>query len=297
MLERLYQNKQSILKKSQEFFLNSNSLTPKIGCELEFFLFEKDELKPVNSNVRDDFIFELKEKTAEKFPLIYQIEKEQGESQIEVKTTFDADLENVCGQIEESKKFIKNFAQDKKIQASFISQPFTTDCGSALQFNISLHDSKDKNLFEFDEKILKNSIAGLLQNTDAMMIFLAPRFEDYERFSFETNRELFRKGKFTAPVNLSFGADNRTCAIRVPKLNRLEYRIAAADADPFLSISTILLSMSDGIENSLKPEQQIFGNAFDGQYQIKNFCKNLEEAEEKFFGEKNFIREKLEKFL
>ena len=41
-----------------------------------------------------------------------------------------------------------------------------------------------------------------------------------ENFS-TANVELFKKGKFTAPVNLSFGNDNRTCAIRVPAARKM----------------------------------------------------------------------------
>jgi glutamine synthetase len=135
-----------------------------------------------------------------------------------------------------------------------------------------------------------------------MMIFLAPQEEDYQRFSLEINRELFKKGKFTAPTNLSFGADNRTCAIRIPTTKkdqpnskRLEYRIASANADTVLCLSSILLALSQ--KQAPESFKQIFGNAFDEQYKVKNFCQTLKNAEEKFFAEENFIRKKMLGFL
>lgn len=291
MLKKFYLNKKEILKKSQEFFLNSNSLIPKIGCELEFFLFEEKSQKPASQEVVNDFIFEL-----QKF---YVTEKERGISQIEIKTNFTSDLISLCEELEDCKNHVTKLAENKNLEASFLAQPFSDDCGSALQFNISLHDEKDSNLFSSDKNLLKNHASSLLTSTNGMMIFLAPNSEDYQRFSFELNRQLFKNGKFPAPVNLSFGADNRTCAIRIPTLSkekpnkRLEYRLAAVGADPWLCISAILLAMT---QNKKPHFEQIFGNAFDVQYQLKNFCKNLQEAEENFWHEENFICKKFKEF-
>ncbi len=291
MLKSLYENKREILKKAQDYFLNSSSLILKIGCELEFFLLQKNGQVFEDQGLLADLILELKEKLTKNFPLIYQVEKEQGASQIEIKTSFTPDLTRLCEEIEGAKNLVKNFAEARNLTASFASQPFEDDCGSALQFNISLHQ-EEENIFESDAEILKNVAAGLLKKTNEMMIFLAPKEEDYVRFSFATNRNLFKQGKFTAPVNLSFGYDNRTCAIRIPKSKigkRLEYRIAASDADPFLAIATISLAIIFGINDKKSDFKQIHGNAFDEQYQLKNFCKNLDEAREFFLKEDNFF--------
>ena len=270
-----------ILKNSWEYFCNSNSLIPKIGCELEFFLLEASADEVLN------FIAELQQKN-------WQVEKERGATQIEIKTDFTADLEALCIELEEKKTFIKNLAAEKNLIASFAAQPFLDDCGSALQFNISLHDSGDKNVFATDEKILQNSINSLLGFTNQMLIFFAPRKEDYLRFSRELNRKIFQKGKFPAPVNLSFGNNNRTCAIRIKKTEsgkRLEYRIACADANPQLCISALLLALSKKSNEEFMPT---FGNAFEEKFQLKNLCQSLEEAEEEFRKEENFIRDFLD---
>jgi len=308
MLEELYQNKQIILKKSQEFFSNSNSFIPKIGCELEFFLLEKNLSALENQDFLADLISELKLDLIKNYSLIYQVEKERGASQVEVKTMFTADLANLCQELESAKNFIKDFASKKNLIASFASQPFSDDCGSALQFSISMHDENGKNIFEDDKNLLKNSASKILAATNSMMILLAPKAEDYARFSFDLNRDLFKRGKFTAPVNLSFGADNRTCAIRIPALKkedvsdfkygrRIEYRTAAADADPSLIISAILLAISTQIKTEEVQFEQIFGNAFDEKYLLKNLCQNVKEAEKFFLHEENFIRKKFNEFL
>jgi glutamine synthetase len=288
MIQKFYLNQEKILKNSQEFFSNSNSHTIKIGCELEFFLFEENSQKPAALDVVDDFILQLKE--------FYNVEKERGISQIEIKTDFTSDLFLLCNELENCKKHLRELAKNKNLEASFLAQPFLDDCGSALQFNISLHDESGKNLFLTDEKLLKNCAASLLLATNSMMIFLAPEEKDYQRFDFELNKKLFQNGKFPAPINLSFGADNRTCAIRIPagKNKRLEYRLAAAGANPWLCISAILFALAQNHDANF---EQIFGNAFDSQYDLKNFCKNLKEAEEIFFMSENFLRKKLENGL
>ena len=288
MLQTYILNQEKILKKSLEFFLNSSSLTPKIGCELEFFLFEENSNQPANSDHVDDFILEL-----QKF---YNVERERGISQIEIKTNFTSDLAQLCRDLENCKNHIQQLAERRSRRASFASQPFDNDCGNALQFNLSLHDAADKNLFSLDDNLLKNSAFSLLSATEFMMCFLAPQQQDYERFSHSLNRELFRLGKFGAPINLSFGADNRSCAIRIPAITkdkpnkRLEYRLAAAGANPWLCISAILIALT---QQKTEDFEQIFGNAFDDQYNLKKFPQSLAEAEEKFFSEENFIRKKI----
>lgn len=292
MLEQLYATKQEILKKTQSFFLNSSSLILKIGCELEFFLLDENGAALENQGLMLDLMSQIKVELVKNFSLIYQVEKEQGKSQVEIKTVFTADLPRLCEEIVAAKELVRNFAREKNLIASFAAQPFIDDCGSALQFNISLHQG-DENIFDSDE-ILRKTAAALLEKTNEMMVFLAPKEEDYLRFSFEINRNLFRQGKFTAPVNLSFGADNRTCAIRVVKGEsgkRLEYRIAAANADLYLAIAAISLVILSGINGGEVNIDQLHGNAFDEQYQIKSFCKTLDESQECFLKEGSFFKE------
>ncbi len=289
MLDR----REEILNNTINHFLNSSLPTIKIGCELEFFLLQKNHQPILNSEFLLKLISDLKENLTAKFSLIYQVEKEQGDSQIELKTTFTSDLKKLCSEIELAKIFISNFAKERNLIESFAAQPFQNDCGNALQFNISLHEN-EQNIFDFDKEFLQKIAGSLLAKTNEMLIILAPNKEDYFRFNVETNLNLFRNKKFTAPINLSFGSDNRTCAIRIPAGKnsvRLEYRVASANANPFLAISAILLAIADGVnckyENDFK---QIHGNAFDEQYSLKNLCGNIEQATDLFLKEDNIFK-------
>ena len=72
---------------------------------------------------------------------------------------------------------------------------------------------------------------------------------------------------FWAPTNPTWGVENRTCALRVvpgsQSSQRLEYRVAAADANPYLALAAALMSGLHGIEKGLEPTEMVVGNAYD----------------------------------
>lgn len=279
MLERFYLNQEKILEKSLNYFKNSSSNQIKVGVELEFFLFDLDE-NPASQIAINNFILEF----SKNCDLI--IEKERGISQIEVKTDFSADLISLCREIENCKKLIKKIAKKQNLIANFLAKPIKGDCASALQFNISAHDENGTNLFLENKLLIKNFSNSLLAKTNEILAILSPTKNCFERFDLNENINLFKAGKFTAPINLSFGCNNRSCAIRL-KNNRLEYRVASSNANPFLSIAAILLILS---ENSNQEFQEVFGNAFDEKYNLKPILKNQKDALKLFNLEENFVR-------
>ena len=71
---------------------------------------------------------------------------------------------------------------------------------------------------------------------------------------------------FWAPTSATWGVENRTTALRVipggPSSQRVEYRIAAADINPYLGIAVAIGSGLHGIENRIEPDPMIEGNAY-----------------------------------
>lgn len=262
----------------------------KVGCELEFYLLDLD-LEIADSFLVDDFISELKKINF--LSAICEVKKERGQSQIEISTIAYDDLENLCNDLDCIKKLIFETAKKLNSSLSFKGQLVDNDCGSSLQFNISLVDSLANNIFLKNPKLINLFSSLLLDYTDEMLYLLAPNCDDYRRFDIEINKKLFDMGKFCAPINLSFGNDNRSCAIRIPKCDnkenrRIEYRIASASANHWLSLSSILIALAQAKhQKNLYP--QIFGNASDEIYNIKNFIKNFQLAREKFFNKENII--------
>jgi glutamine synthetase len=68
-----------------------------------------------------------------------------------------------------------------------------------------------------------------------------------------------------APLNASWGFENRTCAIRaIPgsaKSTRLEYRQTAADINPYVAMATVLAAGLWGIEQKKEPPAVVEGDA------------------------------------
>jgi glutamine synthetase len=73
-----------------------------------------------------------------------------------------------------------------------------------------------------------------------------------------------------APTEATWGFENRTCALRaikgLPKSQRVEYRIAGADINPYVAISAALASGLWGIENQIEPDKPIVGNSYARQH-------------------------------
>ena len=93
---------------------------------------------------------------------------------------------------------------------------------------------------------------------------IAPTINSYSRMI---------KG-FWAPTHSNWGLDNRTCAIRVipggEKSHRLEYRIAAADGNPYLALAASIACGLYGIENKLELPPMVEGNAYDLNTSLTN---------------------------
>ena len=90
---------------------------------------------------------------------------------------------------------------------------------------------------------------------------------------------------FWAPTAATWGVENRTTALRVipggPYSQRVEYRIAAADINPYLAIAVALGSGLYGIENKIEPDPMVEGNAYDKKFpKARSLPRTLTEASE-----------------
>jgi glutamine synthetase len=72
---------------------------------------------------------------------------------------------------------------------------------------------------------------------------------------------------YWAPTVASWGYENRTCALRViggsPPAQRVEYRIAAADINPYVALAAAIGSGLWGIEHRIEPDAALEGNAYE----------------------------------
>jgi glutamine synthetase len=90
---------------------------------------------------------------------------------------------------------------------------------------------------------------------------------------------------FWAPTSATWGVENRTTALRVipggPSSQRFEYRIAAADINPYLAIAVAIGSGLHGIENRIEPDAMVEGNAYEKKFPAsRRLPRTLTEAAE-----------------
>lgn len=78
---------------------------------------------------------------------------------------------------------------------------------------------------------------------------------------------------FWAPTDATWGVENRTCALRVipgsEKSQRVEYRIAAADINPYIALAAAIGSGLWGIENRIEPDAPIEGNSYEKTHALE----------------------------
>jgi glutamine synthetase len=96
---------------------------------------------------------------------------------------------------------------------------------------------------------------------------------------------------FWAPTDATWGVENRTCALRVikgsAKSQRVEYRIAAADINPYIALACAIGSGLWGIENRIEPDPAITGNAYERTFPAERALpRTLHEAAERLEGSK-----------
>jgi glutamine synthetase len=100
-----------------------------------------------------------------------------------------------------------------------------------------------------------NAIAGLLTVLPHLAPLHAPTVNSYKRYRPDT----------CAPINHTWGHDNRTCAIRVVGHGdslHLEIRLPGADANPYLALTAALAAVQYGIDQRLQPPPPCPGNAY-----------------------------------
>jgi glutamine synthetase len=118
--------------------------------------------------------------------------------------------------------------------------------GSSGHLHQSLWDKDHKkNLFEGMSPLMKSYIAGLVANLPELAAIFCPTINSYKRTV---------PGAW-APINATWGIDNRTTAVRaIPggaKSTRVELRLTGADINPYLAIAASLAAGLDGIEREL----------------------------------------------
>ena len=268
---------------------------PLVGVELEFYLLDNEKQKlhqgihsySLSKGVELEYVLGEIRNNIEKIGIdLEATHSEYGPGQIEIIIEYGNALE-VADKTVLIKSIVKEIARKHGLYATFMAKPWAGESGSGCHVHQSLWDLElKKNVFQQDEKVATQYLAGLASTSSEFMAFSSPSINSYKRFT-----------KFSfAPVNESWGHDNRTAAVRSllsnEKGSRLEQRIGSADANPYLVIAASLAGGLHGLENELNLNEDASNDAYST---LKNpLPRNLEQAlnrlekskaAQKYFGE------------
>jgi glutamine synthetase len=108
-------------------------------------------------------------------------------------------------------------------------------------------------------KTLQHFVAGQVALMPAFTALIAPTINSYKRMV---------RGAWS-PTMATWGVENRTTALRVipgsPSATRVEYRLAAADMNPYIAMAASVASGLYGIERELPLPPETEGNGYDAK--------------------------------
>jgi glutamine synthetase len=164
------------------------------------------------------------------------------------------------------KTFMKVLAQQNGLMATFMAKWSADYPGQSGHLHMSLQDERGAPVF-FDESEADN-ISETMRWFIGGQQKLLPEFLSMVALTCNSYTRLIPG--FWAPTAASWGVDNRTCAIRAipgsPNAQRIEYRISAADINPYLALSAALGSGLWGIENQIEPTEPHRGDAYNAKF-------------------------------
>lgn len=262
----------------------------KAGFEYEFFVFNETPATVREKNYRDlvplqpgffgysmirntvesDFYRDLLDGCQRMDMAIEGLHEETGPGVLEAAIAVDAGLD-AADKAAMFKTFSKIMAQKHGKMATFMAKWSPDWPGQSGHIHMSLLNKDGTAAFHDPSgpgsmsETMRHFVGGQQKLMPEMLSTIASTVNSYTRLIPD----------FWAPTDASWGIDNRTCALRVipgsAKSQRVEYRIAAADANPYVALAASVGAGLWGIENKIEPDAAIDGNAYD-----KTFPKRLQ---------------------
>ena len=161
------------------------------------------------------------------------------------------------------KTFTKVLAQRNGMMATFMAKWSRDWPGQSGHLHVSLNRTKDGAAVFHDARQphtmsqeMRWFVGGQQVLMPELLAMVASTVNSYSRLI----------PGFWAPTAATWGVENRTTALRViaggPKSQRVEYRIAAAEINPYVALAAAIGSGLWGIEHRIEPDPAIEGNAY-----------------------------------
>jgi glutamine synthetase len=150
---------------------------------------------------------------------------------------------------------VKQVASTLGLRATFLAKTAPGEEGSSGHVHLSCW-SDGGNAFA-SEDVVAPAVAGILDHLPGASLLLNPTINSYKRLV---------PGWF-APINVSWGLENRSCALRVIRGDddgkaRIECRRPGADANPYLALAVLVASAAEGLRRGSIPPDPVEGDAY-----------------------------------
>lgn len=197
---------------------------------------------------------------------------EAGAGQMEINFAHGDPLE-LADRVFLFKRTVRETALRHGIFATFMAKPMETEPGSAMHIHQSILDADGRNIFSAPDgnasPAFFHYIAGLQSYVPQVMPMFAPYVNSYRRLA----------PYMSAPTNVRWGYDNRTCGIRIPKsapdARRVENRVPGVDVNPYLAIAATLACGYQGMLEARQPDEALSTSAWNMAHELP---RHLEDA-------------------
>lgn len=171
-----------------------------------------------------------------------------------------------------TKLAVKEVAATLGLRASFLAKTAPDEEGSSGHIHVSCWSDGANAFADGLDGPCAGALAGMLEHLPAASLALNPTINSYKRLV---------PGWF-APVNASWGRENRSAALRLigaeqPERCRIECRRPGADANPYVALAALVASAADGIARGARPPAPVEGDA-SGRTDLPSLPGSLESA-------------------
>jgi len=223
-------------------------LTPANPYNVDYALLDTARLEPLIGRIRNDM-------RGAGLP----VENSKGEcnfGQHEINFRYAPVLETA-----DAHAIYKNGAKEIAAQEGYaltFMPKFNEREGNSCHVHLSVRSPEDEPLMADGHDLSelgRHFVAGILAGMRELMLFFAPNINSYKRYM---------PGSF-APTAVTWGRDNRTCALRLvghgPSL-RIENRVPGGDINPYLGLAAMIAAGIHGMDRKLPLEAPFSGNAY-----------------------------------
>tara|TARA_B110000495_G_scaffold39888_1_gene32192 strand:- start:695 stop:1501 length:807 start_codon:yes stop_codon:yes gene_type:complete len=179
------------------------------------------------------------------------------------------------------KTFMKVLAQRNNLMANFMAKWSEKYPGQSGHIHASLQHLNGESAFTGSQGEISETmtyfLGGLQRYMREFSSLIAPTVNSYKRLC---------PGAW-APINMTWGEENRTTGLRVikggPSSQRIENRLPGADSNPYLALAATLGAGCLGIEQKILPTEETIGTAYSLKVPKElEVPRNLKESSELF---------------